>query len=130
MQMRKFLFLMLLIPLLSHAGIPGFAGPIKGIVKDETGQPLAGVTVTIKGSSRAARTDAEGRFTVEAAKGEVLVFSYVGHTSQEIAITDNGELAIELVNNNKNLNEVVVTALGIKRSEKSLTYSTQQIGGA
>ncbi|HEV3326889.1 MAG TPA: SusC/RagA family TonB-linked outer membrane protein [Puia sp.] len=103
--------------------------PIKGIVKDETGQPLAGVTITIKGSARATRTDAEGRFSLEATKGDILIFSYVGHSSKEITITDNGELAIELAPNNKNLNEVVVTALGIKRSEKSLTYSTQQIGG-
>ena len=141
--MKQLLSLLFFIPLLSLAGAPGphrgtapratgperFAVPIKGIVKDETGQPLAGVTVTTKGSDKAVRTDAEGRFTIQASKGDVLVFSYVGHTPKEITITDNGELAIELAGNNKNLSEVVVTALGIKRSEKSLTYSTQQISG-
>jgi TonB-linked SusC/RagA family outer membrane protein len=128
MQMRKLLILLLLIPLLSQAGMA--ATPIKGIVKDETGQPLAGVTVTLKGSPKSIRTDAEGRFALPASKGDVLVFSYVGHNGKEITITDNGELVVELTNNNKNLSEVVVTALGIKRSAKSLTYSTQQIGGA
>jgi TonB-linked SusC/RagA family outer membrane protein len=103
--------------------------PIKGIVKDETGQPLAGVTVTVKGSTRYTRTDGEGRFKLDASKGDILVFSYVGHNSKEIAIVDNGEIAVELANNNKNLSEVVVTALGIKRSAKSLTYSTQQVAG-
>jgi TonB-dependent SusC/RagA subfamily outer membrane receptor len=126
--MRRLLLLLLLIPLLSQAGMA--ATPIKGIVKDETGQPLAGVTVTIKGSLKSILTDAEGRFTLAASKGDVLVFSYVGHNGKEIYITDNGEIVVELTNNNKNLSEVVVTALGIKRSAKSLTYSTQQIGGA
>jgi TonB-linked SusC/RagA family outer membrane protein len=125
--MKQLLLLLLFIPLLSLAGVYG--PPIKGIVKDETGQPLAGVTVTLKGSDKAARTDGEGRFNLQASRGDVLVFSYVGHAPKEVTITDNGELAIELAGNNKNLSEVVVTALGIKRSEKSLTYSTQQISG-
>jgi TonB-linked SusC/RagA family outer membrane protein len=106
------------------------AGPIRGIVKDEAGQPMAGVTVTIKGTTTAVSTDNKGRFSLEARAGDVLVFSYVGHTSRELTITGAAELTIELANDARNLNEVVVTALGIKRSEKSLTYSTQQIGGS
>ncbi|WP_431217463.1 TonB-dependent receptor plug domain-containing protein [Puia sp. P3] len=105
------------------------AAPIKGIVRDDNGQPLAGVTVTIKGSANAVRTDAAGRFSIDARPGETLIFSYVGHTSKEIALSGTADLAIELAATNKSLNEVVVTALGIKRSERSLTYSTQQIGG-
>ncbi len=105
------------------------AAPVKGVVQDETGQALAGVTVTIKGTATAVSTDGKGRFTIPANPGDVLVFTYVGHAPREMTITGPGELTVQLANDAKNLNEVVVTALGIKRSEKSLTYSTQQVSG-
>ena len=145
--MKQLLFFLFLIPVLAmatphpgaavdapslHLGaaVPGAATPIKGIVRDETGQPLAGVTVTVKGTTNATRTDGSGRFSIDTKSGDVLVFSYVGHTPKEITVTNTTDLSIELAGSAKNLNEVVVTALGIKRSEKSLTYSTQQIGGS
>src|SRR5579884_919367 len=114
--MKHLLLMLLFIPLLASAA------PIKGVVRDETGQPLAGVTVTVKGSATAVRTDAEGRFSLNAKTGDVLVFSYVGLNTKEVPITGNTDLAIELSAGGKNLNTVIVTALGIKRSEKSLTY--------
>jgi len=121
--MKHLLLLLLFIPVVA------LAAPIKGVVRDETGQPLAGVTITVKGSATAARTDVEGRFTINAKTGDVLVFSYVGLNPKEIPVTGTSDLSIELSAGGKNLNTVIVTALGIKRSEKSLTYSTQQIGG-
>ncbi|HTI10944.1 MAG TPA: SusC/RagA family TonB-linked outer membrane protein [Puia sp.] len=135
--MKQLLLLLLFAPLFTLGGVSGprmgapneRLAPIKGIVRDEAGQPLAFVTVTIKGTQTATRTDANGRFSLEAKTGDVLIFSYVGHAPREVTITGNGELTVELAGNAKNLNEVVVTALGIKRSEKSLTYSTQQVSG-
>ncbi|GGB03996.1 SusC/RagA family TonB-linked outer membrane protein [Puia dinghuensis] len=125
--MKNLLLLLFLIPLLSSGAVT--ATPVKGIVRDETGQPLAGVTVTVKGTKTATRTDAEGRFSLDVKSGDILVFSYVGLTTKEATVTGTGDLAIELSGNTKSLNTVVVTALGIKRTERSLTYSTQQIGG-
>jgi TonB-linked SusC/RagA family outer membrane protein len=121
--MKHLLLMLLFIPLVA------LAAPIKGVVRDETGQPLAGVTITVKGSALAVRTDAEGRFSVNANTGAVLVFTYVGLTPKEVTVTNTNDLSVELAAGNKSLNTVIVTALGIKRSEKSLTYSTQQIGG-
>jgi TonB-linked SusC/RagA family outer membrane protein len=127
----KLLLLLLFAPLLTLGGVFP-SNPIKGVVKDDIGQPLAGVTVTVKGTQTATRTDASGRFTIPATAGDVLVFSYVGRASIEVTIANGKEITVELAGagDAKNLNEVVVTALGIKRSEKSLTYSTQQISGA
>lgn len=105
------------------------AGPIKGSVQDATGQPLVGVTVRIKGTNAATQTDAKGRFTLNASAGDILELSYVGFVKKEVVVSGAKDLIIELTNDAKNLNEVVVTALGIKRSEKSLTYSTQQVSG-
>ena len=144
--MKQLPLLLFFAPLLTLGGVSGlrkgapheksgrpfaarYFAPIKGVVRDETGQPLAGVTVSVKGSQAASRSDANGQFSIQASIGDVLVFSYVGHTPREVRITGNGDLSIELPSNNKSLSEVVVTALGIKRSEKSLTYSTQQISG-
>ncbi len=121
--MKHLLLMLLFIPVVA------LAAPIKGVVRDETGQPLAGVTITVKGSALAARTDAEGRFSINANTGDVLLFSYVGLNTKEVTLTGLAELSVELAAGNKSLNTVIVTALGIKRSEKSLTYSTQQIGG-
>ncbi|HEV2481163.1 MAG TPA: SusC/RagA family TonB-linked outer membrane protein [Puia sp.] len=121
--MKHLLLLLLFIPVVA------LAAPIKGVVRDETGQPLAGVTITVKGSATAARTDAEGRFSLNAKTGDVLVFSYVGLNTKEVTVSGTNDLSVELAAGSKSLNTVIVTALGIKRSEKSLTYSTQQIGG-
>ena len=125
--MKHLLSLFFLIPLLAWGTLT--AAPVRGVVRDETGQPLAGVTITVKGTRTAVRTDAEGRFSLDTKPGDVLVFSYVGLTTKEVTVNGTGDLAVELSGNTKNLNTVIVTALGIKRTEKSLTYSAQQIGG-
>ncbi|MHB8208941.1 SusC/RagA family TonB-linked outer membrane protein [Mucilaginibacter sp.] len=103
---------------------------IKGTVKDATGQNLPGVTVTIKGTTTGTQTDVNGQFSISANQGDVLVFSSVGYLKKEVTIVNANSLLIELVTDAKSLNEVVVTALGVKRSEKSLTYSTQQVAGS
>ncbi|SDT01086.1 TonB-linked outer membrane protein, SusC/RagA family [Mucilaginibacter mallensis] len=103
---------------------------IKGTVKDATGQTLPGVSVSIKGTSVGTQTDANGQFTISAKVGDVLVFTSIGYTKKEVTIANINALVVELNTDARNLNEVVVTALGVKRSEKSLTYSTQQVAGS
>ncbi|HEY0175313.1 MAG TPA: carboxypeptidase-like regulatory domain-containing protein, partial [Pedobacter sp.] len=102
---------------------------IKGFVKDDTGQGLVGVTVSVKGTSTRTQTDAGGHFTIAANQRDVLVFSYIGFVQKEVTVTNSTDVTVQLAADSKGLDEVVVTALGIKRSEKSLTYATQQVSG-
>ena len=103
--------------------------PINGVVKDETGAALPGVSVTVKGTSKGTKTDANGSFSLDAAAGDVLVFSYIGYVKKEITVGSGANYVISLEPNPNSLNEVVVTALGVKRSEKSLVYANQVVRG-
>ena len=105
------------------------ADVITGTVTDADGAPVAGVSVTIKGTSRGTVTNASGIFTIEANKGDVLVFSSVNYTTQELTVGDNNNLSITLALSATQMNEVVVTALGIRREKRSLGYSVQDIKG-
>ncbi|MGN6179574.1 MAG: SusC/RagA family TonB-linked outer membrane protein [Mucilaginibacter sp.] len=103
---------------------------ITGTVRDSTGTGLGGVSILIKGTSTGTQSDLNGHFSIAAKPGDVLVFTYIGYTTKEVTVVNNNSLIVTLAGNNNRLNEVVVTALGIKRSEKSLTYAAQQISGA
>ena len=101
---------------------------ITGTVKDENGAPLFNASVTIKGTSKGATTNANGDFNIVVPGSEaVLVISYTGYISQEIQVSNNATMNIILLKANNALNEVVVTALGIKREAKSLGYSTATV---
>lgn len=103
---------------------------IKGVVKDIHGDPLIGVNVKVKNASSGTITDMNGNFSLQIKKGEQVEISYVGYTTQLLKITGNQPLTIVLQEDNKVLNEVVVTALGIKKEAKSLSYNVQQLGGS
>ena len=103
---------------------------IKGVVKDTKGDPLIGVNIKVKGSTIGAITDMDGQFTLQAEKNAVLEISYIGYTQQELKVTDNPNLSIVMIEDNQVLSEVVVTALGIKRETKSLTYNVQEMKAA
>jgi TonB-linked SusC/RagA family outer membrane protein len=105
------------------------AGPVTGSVTSAEGKPLEGVTVTVKGTPKATITDAAGHFTIDANKGDVLVFSYIGYVKQEIKAGD-GNMSVALVASNAELSTVVVTALGIKKQARSLGYSTTEVDGS
>ena len=101
---------------------------ITGKVTTGDGAPISGVSVTVKGSKRGTSTNASGVFSIEANRGDVLVFSYVGYATREASVGEN--MQISLVESNKQLNEVVVTALGVQRKSKDLTYATQKLSNA
>ena len=103
--------------------------PVKGVVKDETGLPLPGVSVKVKGTSRGTQTGVDGQYTLDAQPGEVLVFSFVGYLTKEITVGTGDTANIVLAPDSKNLNEVVVTALGITKTSASLTYDQQTVSG-
>ena len=104
---------------------------ITGLVTDEKNhEPMAGVTVQIKGTSRGTITNNEGYFSVELLPEDTyLVFTSIGFESQEMATDDVSELNVVLHETAVELESVVVTALGIKREKKALGYSVQNVEG-
>ena len=98
---------------------------IKGHVKDDLGEALIGVSISFNGGGII--TNLDGDFEIETTIGSVLSFSYVGFLTKQITIQNEKPLTITLEEDSKSLDEVVVTALGIKRSEKSLSYNVQQV---
>ena len=102
---------------------------IKGVVVDEVGEPLIGATVMVKGTGDGVATNVDGEYTITTnATSPVLVVSYIGYDAQEIAVGGRQVIDVKLVPaSGHNIQEVVVTAMGILRKEKSLTYATQQV---
>lgn len=103
---------------------------INGKVVDQNGTPLPSVSITIKGKSIGTSTNSNGLFSIEASKGDVLVFTSVGFDEKEITIEDNNNISVELTESSTQLSAVVVTALGITRQAKSLTYAVQTVDNA
>ncbi|WP_097128129.1 SusC/RagA family TonB-linked outer membrane protein [Spirosoma fluviale] len=104
---------------------------LSGTVRDDRGQGLPGVNVQLKGSTRGTTTAADGTFRLGVSGSGTLVFSSIGFTSQESTFSaGTSQVTIQLVTDDRLLNEVVVTALGIEKSAKTLTYAAQQIDGA
>lgn len=98
-----------------------------GVVKDSKGEPLIGVSVVIKGTTNGTVTDMNGKFKLNASPGDVLEFSYIGYVTQQVTVSNASSLTIVLKEDTQALDEVVVTALGIKREEKALSYNVQQV---
>ncbi len=100
---------------------------VGGQVLDENGEPVIGATVTVKGTKTAVVTDVDGKFSLKVPTGSTLVITYLGYADKVVAATGTG-MTINIAQDEKTLEEVVVTALGIKRSEKALSYNVQQLG--
>ena len=103
---------------------------VSGIVKDAADhEPLIGASVKVKGATgQGAVTDINGRFALKGVRsGATLVVTYIGYTSKEVAVGNQAELVIELSSADKMTEAVVVTALGIKRSQKALSYNVQEV---
>ena len=103
---------------------------VTGTIVDNTGEPVIGATVRVKdgkSESNGVISDLDGKFTLTASKGATLQISYIGMNTQEIKVTGNGELKITLQPEAHTIDQVVVTALGIKRAEKALSYNVQKV---
>lgn len=100
---------------------------IKGIVKDVNGEALIGVNIRVKGTTVGSITGLDGDFQLNVKKGDILIISYTGYATQEITIKNATALNITLTEDLKVLDEVVVTALGIKKETKALTYNVQEL---
>lgn len=100
---------------------------VTGTVTDATGSGIPNATVKIKGSKSGTSADANGSFTISASAGSTLVISAVGYDIKEINVGAENTVAVVLTQDNKALNEVVVTALGIKKEKKALGYAVSTI---
>ncbi|HMH24353.1 MAG TPA: SusC/RagA family TonB-linked outer membrane protein [Puia sp.] len=103
---------------------------VPGKVTSSDGRPLAGVSVTIRGSSKGTSTDVGGVFTLDTKKGDVLVFTIIGYKSKQVTVTGEDAITVALEASNQQLTEVVVTALGVKKQARSLGYSTTEVDGS
>ena len=100
---------------------------VRGQVIDNKGETLPGVSVKVKGSDVGASTDLDGRYSLNVPDNAILVFTYIGYISKEVIVNNQSTLNVTLESSSTSLSEVVVTALGIKREAKSLTYSSQTV---
>lgn len=103
----------------------GFA--VKGVVRDANKEPLIGVNILVKGTHDGTITDMDGAFTLDVKMGDVLVFSYMGYATQEVTVKSKKSLEVVMKENLTDLEEVVVTALGIKKETKALAYNVQEV---
>ncbi len=122
-------FVLFLIAQIHAANFQGIT--VTGQVKSsEDGSPLPGVNVLLKGAQGGTITDVDGKYNIQVTdENSVLIFSYVGFTTEEISVGGRSVIDVEMVVDITSLQEIVVTALGIKREEKSLGYSVGKVDG-
>ena len=96
----------------------------------DSGEALPGVNVIVKGTNQGTVTDIEGNYNLSVAEGaETLSFSFIGYQTKDVLINGQSQIDVQLGSDTKQLSEVVVTALGIERDERSLGYAVQEIDG-
>lgn len=100
---------------------------VSGRVTDSYNEPVIGASVAVKGTTIGTLTDINGKFAIHAEPNSVLTFSFVGYQSRQITVTSQTVINIVLEEDSKQLEEVVVTALGISRERKSLGFSTSSV---
>jgi TonB-linked SusC/RagA family outer membrane protein len=96
---------------------------VSGTILDNSGLPLPGATVLVKGTTTGTSSDFDGNYSIKANAGATLVFSFVGYTTQEVKVGSSNTINVTLGEDATSLEEVVVTALGIKRNPKELSYA-------
>ena len=131
--MKKNKLLLTILVIFISGFVYSQSGLIKGTVTDkETGDPLPGVNVSLKNSDKGVTTDFDGKYQIriEDSKDKELVFSYVGYNNKTVKLKGGDQVIdVALSPSNTKLNEVVVTALGIKKEEKALGYALTNVKG-
>lgn len=123
---RILVFLLLSVPMASFA-----QSSVSGkVLNDKDGSPLEGVSIVVKGKNTGTKTDGNGSFSINAAKGDVIVVTYVNFKPQTIKVKDASSITIRLERADATMDEVVVTAMDIKRNPRELSYSTGRVTGA
>ena len=127
---RLFFYSLWIVGMLaSHAGYAQTKS-VKGKVSDAKGGGLPGVSIVIKGGTSGATTDANGDYLINVPSAEaVLTYSFIGFDSQEKTVGNQALINITLIENTAQLNEVIVTALGIRKEARTIGYTAQDIAG-
>ncbi|WP_456462294.1 SusC/RagA family TonB-linked outer membrane protein [Reichenbachiella sp.] len=112
--------------LMAQAQTRTLTGKVTGA---DDGAALPGVNVSVKGTSTGTITDIDGIYKIDVSDADILLFSYIGYVSQELTVGSQSVADVVLAADTEQLDEVVVTALGISREKKSLTYATQEVEG-
>lgn len=102
---------------------------VQGKIVDSNGLELPGVNIIIKGRSIGSITDASGRFSINAEKGDILTFSYVGYEPSQITVKNQSEIKLTLRESAQAIKEVVITALGIEKKESTIGYAVREVDG-
>lgn len=102
---------------------------LKGRITDESNSPLANASVQIKGSAKGTTADEQGNFTISVSPGDILVVNVVGYEKKEVPVGNDSQLTISLKRQDQAMEEVIVTAMGIRRSKNTLPYAAQQVTG-
>ena len=100
---------------------------ISGTVTDQDGLPLIGVTVLVQGTTTGTTTDFDGNYTIMASEGQTLAFSYIGQTDATRQVGAGDTINVQMEESAQALEEVVVTALGIRREKQALGYATAEV---
>ncbi len=100
---------------------------ISGTISDESGMPLPGVNIIVKGTTNGTQSDFDGNYSINASVGSVLTFTYVGLVTQEITVGASNTINVTMAEDVSVLDEVVVTAQGIKREKKALGYAVSEV---
>ncbi len=133
-QMRILQVLRLLVLVICMMGIQTVTfsqgRTISGTLRSQQGDVLPGVNVIIKGSTTGTTSDSNGKYSLQVSDGAILVFSFIGYTQQEVQVGNQTSLDISLEEDIQTLSEVVVTAFGIEKEKKAITYSAQEVKGS
>lgn len=127
MKVKK-LFGALMVMLLSLATVHSQEKTITGTVTDEGGIPLPGVNIVVEGTSIGTQTDFDGNYAINASAGQVLVYSYIGQKDERRTVGAQNVINVQMQEDTQALEEVVVTALGIKREKQALGYAVAEVG--
>ncbi|MFT7113920.1 MAG: hypothetical protein ACI8P7_000700, partial [Candidatus Azotimanducaceae bacterium] len=101
---------------------------ISGTVTDQDGLPLPGVNIVVVGTTNGTQTDFDGKYSIQGSTGQTLLFTYIGQKQVRMDIGASNTLNVQMAEDAQALEEVVVTAQGIKREKKSLGYAVASIG--
>lgn len=112
-----------------ESGLPQQGHTIKGTVVDERQEPVIGANIIEKGTTNGVITNLDGEFSITVGNNAVLQISYVGYLNQEITVGNQSTFQIQLKEDLQNLDEVVVTALGIKKEKVKVAYAIQEVKG-
>jgi TonB-linked SusC/RagA family outer membrane protein len=126
---KKLLSFLTCVLLLFFQGVTGQDKNVSGVVTDDTGSPLPGVNVVEKGTSNGTSTDFDGNYVIKVDANSTLVFSSLGYKTKEVGVNGRSTVNTSIAEDASELDEVVVTALGIRKETKALGYSLTEVGG-